>query len=133
MAVAAPAGRAHGDEHRLRARHRRFQIGGEGQAARLGVRRHHIVQPGLEDRDAAGLQGLDLARILVDADHLMAELRQAGAGNQPNIARADHGDTHGDSKNIVFCSGVKDRLFQGQTPLAMMRAGYWLPISRPHD
>ena len=39
-------------------------------------------------------QGGDLGRVLVDADDLMAEFRQAGAGNQADIARADHRDAH---------------------------------------
>jgi hypothetical protein len=33
--------------------------------------------PWLEDRDPARLQGRDLVRVLVDADHLVAEIGEA--------------------------------------------------------
>ena len=113
MAVAAPAGRAHRDEHRFGARHGGFQIGGEGQAPGLGIGRHHIVQARLKDGNAAGLQGLDLAGILVDADHVMAEFRQAGAGHQADIARADHRDAHGISEKMLPVSGPKGLKYKG--------------------
>ena len=119
MAVAAAAGRAHRDEHGLRVRHRGLQIGGEGQAAGLGVDRHHIVQPRLKDRNAAGPQGLDLARILVDADHLMAEFRQTGAGYKAHITRADDGDAHGISK--IMC------LFLARTDCKYKRVEWGTP------
>ena len=98
MTVAAAAGRAHRDEHGLGAGHRALQVGGERQAARLGVGRHDIVQPRFIDRDAAAAQGLDLAGILVDADDLMAEFRQAGSGYKTHITGTDDGDAHGISK-----------------------------------
>ena len=52
------------------------------------------VEPGLEDRDLAAAQGCDLVGVLVDAGDLVAEIGKAGAGNQPHIARADHGNAH---------------------------------------
>src|SRR4029077_16339920 len=79
-----------------------LEVGGEGQPAGLAVDRDHVVQARLIDGDASGEQGLDLARILVDANHLMAELRQTGAGYQAHIPRADDGDTHGISKKSFF-------------------------------
>ena len=54
-----------------------------------------------------------LAGILVDANHVMAEFRQAGAGNQSDIARADHGDAHGISE--------KWRLFLARTAFKYKR------------
>ncbi len=41
------------------------------------------------------LEARDLALVLVDADDLDAELGKTGAGDQPDIAGADHGNTHG--------------------------------------
>src|SRR4029078_1459474 len=52
------------------------------------------VQAGLEDRYLAAAQACDLVTILVDAGDLVAEIGKAGAGNQPHIARANHGDSH---------------------------------------
>ena len=60
----------------------------------LHVGSHQRIEPGLEDRDFAAPQGCDLAGVLVHAGDLVAEIGKAGAGNQPHIARADHGDAH---------------------------------------
>jgi hypothetical protein len=40
------------------------------------------------------MKGGDLALVLVDAGDVVTEIRKAGAGNQPHIARADHGNPH---------------------------------------
>ena len=94
MAVAAPGRRADGDEHRVGVAHRVGEIGREGEAAGRDVVGHQLVEAGLVDRDLALAQARDLAGILVDADHVVAELGEAGAGHQADIARPDHGDTH---------------------------------------
>ena len=39
----------------------------------------------------------DLAGVLVHAGDLVAEIGKAGAGYQPHIARANHGDSHENS------------------------------------
>src|SRR3546814_189651 len=49
---------------------------------------------GLVGRHAAALQQLDLARILVHEDDIMAEIRETRAGYQADIARAGHNDPH---------------------------------------
>ncbi len=54
-----------------------------------------LAQPGLEDRNLAAVERCDLGGILVDADHVMAEIGETGAGNKPNIAGADHRHMHG--------------------------------------
>ena len=59
------------------------------------LRGDQIVEAGLEDRDLAAAQPRDLARVLVDAGDVDAELGEAGAGDQADIAGADHGDAHG--------------------------------------
>ena len=70
------------------------EIGGESQPPGLHIGGHQRIQPGLEDRDFAAPQGCDLAGVLVDAGDLVAEIGKAGAGNQPHIARANHGNAH---------------------------------------
>ena len=94
MAIAAPRRRADRDEHRIGFGDRRGQIGGEIQPPGLDVGGDQRVEPGLEDRDLAAVQGCDLAGILVHAGDVVAEIRKAGAGHQPHIARADHGNSH---------------------------------------
>ena len=51
-------------------------------------------RPGSKIGISPALQGVDLAGVLVDAGHLMAEIGKAGAGDQADIARADHGNLH---------------------------------------
>ncbi len=74
MAVAAPAGRADGDEDGIDALHGRGGIGREGQAPGGGVLGDQRVKPGLIDRDDPGLQPFDLRGVLIDADDVDAEL-----------------------------------------------------------
>ena len=79
MAIAAPRGGAHCNEDRAGARNALRQIGGEGEAAGAGIAAHQFFEPGLIDRHFASLEPRDLARILVDADNIMAEIGEAGA------------------------------------------------------
>jgi hypothetical protein len=97
MPVAAPRRRADRDEHRLGACDGRGKIGGEGQTPAARVALDQPVEPGLEDRHLAALQRLDLAGVLVDAGHVVAEVGEAGAGDQAHIARADHRYAHSQS------------------------------------
>ena len=94
MAIAAPRRRADRDEHGVGFGDRRGQVGGETQPPGLDVRRHQRIEPGLENRNLASQQRVDLAGILVHAGDLVAEIGKAGAGHQPHIARANHGDAH---------------------------------------
>ena len=40
------------------------------------------------------LQHLDLGRVVIDADHLVADFGKAGAGDQPDVARPDDRQFH---------------------------------------
>jgi hypothetical protein len=94
MAVAAPGGRAHGDEYRVGAIDGGGQIGGEAQPPGGDVARHDLVEPGLVDRHLAAFEHGDLVGRLVDADDIMAEIRKAHPRNEADIARADHRNLH---------------------------------------
>ena len=74
--------------------HRLRQVGGEGQPACAHVAGDQLVEPRLVDRHLAALERRDLAGVLVDADHVVAEIGKAGAGNEADIAGADHRDAH---------------------------------------
>ena len=50
------------------------------------------ARPGLPDRDAALLEALDLGLVDVDAPDVVAELGEAGGGDQADVARADDPD-----------------------------------------
>ena len=94
MAVAAPRRRADRDEHRLGPFDPCGEVGGEAQAAALDIGFDQRVQARLPDRHPAILEGIDLVRILVDAAHLMAEIGEAGARHEADIASPDHRDAH---------------------------------------
>jgi hypothetical protein len=69
MAVAAPRRGADRDEHRIRPRYRRREVGRKAQPPGRRVARHQLVEPRLVNRNVAAQQPLDLAGILVDAGH----------------------------------------------------------------
>jgi hypothetical protein len=46
------------------------------------------------DRHFATLEGRDFVGVLVDAHDVMAEIGEAGPGNETDITSADHGDAH---------------------------------------
>ena len=94
MAVAATRRGSDRDEDGVGFCDRRGQVGSEIQPLGLDVGRDQRVEPGFEDRDFTSVQGFDLTGVLVHAGDLVTEIRKAGAGYQPHIARANHGDPH---------------------------------------
>jgi hypothetical protein len=64
------------------------QVRGEVQPG--DVAREQLLQAGLVDRHLAAAQTLDLGSVYVHAPDLAAELGEAGCGDQPDIAGADH-------------------------------------------
>ena len=64
------------------------------QPAGRGVGGDDLLEAGLVDRHLAALEPGDLARVLVDAGDLDAEFGKAGAGDEPDITRADHRNAH---------------------------------------
>ena len=93
MAVAAARRRANRDEYRLGVGDRR-QVHCEFQPALANIVGDKIGQSRLENRNLAALERGDPARILVDANHMMAEVGQASARYETDIASADHGHAH---------------------------------------
>ena len=94
MAVTAPRRRADGNEYRLRARHRASEIGGERQSPRRDIAPDELVESRLVDRHPPRLERRDLRRVLVDAHHIVPEVRQTRPRHQADIARTDHHDMH---------------------------------------
>ena len=58
----------------------------EGKPALVPVQRDQLVEAGLVDRHLAGIQARDLGGIDVDADDVIAGIRQAGAGDEPDVS-----------------------------------------------
>ena len=69
---------------------RRVDIGGESQPATGDVAPDHLLQTWLVYRNSAALEGLDLAGIDVQTHHVVADLGEAGSGDETDIAGPDH-------------------------------------------
>ena len=98
MAVAAPRRRADGDEHRVGLAHRvaASSVVKDSRPARTFLATSS-GKPRLEDRHLALPKRRDLVGVLVDAGHDVAEIGEAGARDEPDIAGADHRYTQGAS------------------------------------
>ncbi|MNN60422.1 hypothetical protein D3C81_1756030 [compost metagenome] len=102
MTIAASRRRADSDEDRVRRANRFSPVQCKGQAAVADVGGDQILEPRLIDRHPPRVQLVDLARVLVDAGHDMAEVGETGPGNKPDIAGADHCDAHAVILSIQF-------------------------------
>ncbi|KAG1308755.1 hypothetical protein G6F63_016458 [Rhizopus arrhizus] len=76
-------------------------IGGERQPRRGMVGLHHRLQARLIDRDDAPVEAIDLGLVDVDADHLMTNVGQAGAGHQPYITGTENRNAHVRAGSVV--------------------------------
>ena len=72
------------------------------------VRAMHLLQARLVDRHAAVVEDLDLARIDVEAEHVVADFGETRAGHETDVARADNGDFHTLSGGSVRCRLMPD-------------------------
>ena len=86
MAIAAAGRSADRDEDRVSGLHRCREIGRELQALRRKVRGDQFAKSGLENWNLAKLERVDLALVLVNADDLMAKIREASSAHKANIA-----------------------------------------------
>ncbi len=55
---------------------------------------HQFLEPRLKDRTMTIQEGLELARILLDAAHVVPNARQAYSGDQAHITAADDSNIH---------------------------------------
>ncbi len=63
-----------------------FGVRRERKPALVPVQRDQLVEAGLVDRHLAGIQARDLGGVDVDADDVIAGIRQAGAGDEPDVS-----------------------------------------------
>ena len=101
--------RAHGDELQRAVRDRGVLIGGEAQAAARRRCAATIASSpgswmGTPPRDRISI----LQRVDVEAQHVVADLGEAGSGDEPDIARPDHRDLHAaaDSEALIAASAA---------------------------
>src|SRR5262249_40567565 len=86
--------RSHRDEHHVARADGTRDVRREAQSPRRLVALDQILEAGLVDRKHVLLQSIDLVRVNVRADDLIACLRQTRAGHESDIAGADNTDLH---------------------------------------
>src|SRR5690606_32817003 len=69
-------------------------VGREPQTAGMHVVDHHRFQARLVDRQAAREQSFDLGLVGIDAQDVVADIRQAGARDQADVAGANYRHIH---------------------------------------
>ena len=94
VAVAAPRGRPHGDEHRVGLRHRLSAVDREEQAALAHIALYQRGQPGLVDRHDPVFETGDLAGVPVYAGHRVAKVGEARPRHQADVTGSDHRYMH---------------------------------------
>ena len=101
VAVKLACRRTDGDHHHVGDAHRGFEVGRETQPALRHAVGDDGLQPGLVDRQAAGIEPGDLFRGTVDACDVDACGRQAGAADKADISGSDHSNVHRHVSNLV--------------------------------
>jgi hypothetical protein len=94
VAVASTRRSSHSNKNGIGVSHSLAKLGSEGQTTSLHVGSNQILEAWLKDWHNALMESLNFAYVFIDADDLMAEIREAGARNQSYIPRADHCDAH---------------------------------------
>ena len=94
MAVTAAGGRSNGNENGIRVADRLFRRRSEEKTFLGNVLGNQILKARFVDRDLSVVQSVDLACILVDAGHDVAEISKTGSGHQTDIAGPNHSNTH---------------------------------------
>ena len=74
----------------------RAEIAREMQSPFAAIAQDEFQQTRFVDGDLVGVQDLDLARIFIDADHLVAALGKAGGGDESHVSGANDSDFHDD-------------------------------------
>ena len=111
--------RADGDELDAAVAHALGGVGGEEEPALGVVPLHHLLEAGLVDRDLPRLQPLDLGRVHVDAEHVVADLGQDRALHEADIARSENRDPHAPAPAYGFSARYQGVSRAQATVLAM--------------
>ena len=90
-----PRRRAHRDEVRVGLVEGSHDLGGEAQAPGPHVAAHQIGEARLVDRDGAALELANAFGVDVDAQDLVAQLREPGPRDETHVADAERDELHG--------------------------------------
>jgi len=117
LPVGSP-GSSHADEQDLVVPDRRRQVGRELDPALPDVLFQQLFEPELVEGDLAAFKALDLALIGVHTGDLVAEVGQAGPGDQPHVSRPHHADAQvGAAGELLLGVEVLDRLQVAPLPI----------------
>ena len=116
--------RADRDELEEPVTHALCGIGGKREPSSGNILAQHVVEAGLVDRHTAALEHGDLLGIDVDAEDIVADLGQADAGDEADIAAAKNRDIHGGLRSMGFM-GV------AATGPACRESGVMLAVASP--
>ncbi len=90
-----------------------LEVDGEPQAPAAEALGHELVEPGFVDRQVALVQARDAGLIDVETDDLVAQVCQAGSGDESDVAGSDDGEMHRQSvaepspgPNVVVRAGT---------------------------
>jgi len=99
-----------------------FDIGGEAQTACRDIALDDIVQSGFIDGYAAAVEQRDLVRINIQTHYVIAQIRQACARHQTDVAGTNHSDFHCGklSRNEVRIMPQNGRYVSGRTPAILI-------------
>ena len=87
--------RADADEDDVRVAQRDGRVRGEAQPPLALEKAELALQVGLVVGSLTALERGELARVGLQAGDVLAHSSQAGGGDEPDVAEADHGDLHG--------------------------------------
>src|SRR5205085_11429954 len=82
--------RRHGDKNDLRIIDAFLEAAGKPKPMRRNVAMHDFLETGFVDRDLAGLERLHFARIVVDANDVVADIGKTSARDKANVTGTDN-------------------------------------------
>ena len=88
------AGRAHANENDISMVVRSGLVRGELNTFGGNILGQHLAQTGFVNRALAAAQHVNLLLVNIQAQHVVASVGKASAGDQSNISSADHGEFH---------------------------------------
>src|SRR6516225_4626999 len=74
--------------------HSVLNAAGETQPARRDIPMNYFFKPRLINRHLTGLQLFDLLCVVIDANDVMANIGETGAGNEANVTGTDNRKIH---------------------------------------
>src|SRR5262249_49609272 len=96
---------------------RPVQVRGEREATFLRVAADQLLEAGLVDRDLPLTERLDLGGHVVDADDVVAALREAGARDEADVSGPDDADPQGRPRIAAGLPEVNVEWLQARLPL----------------